>query len=425
MYISTATESNVGNESTHCSLRQGRILLLSYAFPPMQVQMMPAVFKPMASLARLGYEVDVVTASSFCKELPLDDSLLPLAQSTFASVTRLDPPGGLRGRLQQRFNVLQRVPDLMAVLHQPTYEHLMDLDLTRYDAVMTWSPFHSVNAAMARVKKHRRNIRWIAQFSDPWAGNPLEINRLCKLWNIWHEPETVAAADWIVHSSPYSLELMFRGNRQGLRAKTGVLPHVFHSELYPARPKTSDAQIVMRYVGVLYGRRSPEPVFAALGNVFARRPELRGQLVVEIVGLVPPEMLQTAAAQALPQGTIRTVGTVGYMESLRLMHDADILLLIEADVRRNLFLASKVSDYIGAGAPIVGVVPPGASEETMRELGAWYAAPRDIAGIERALEGAIDHVLVGTGRPWWNESFRRTLSGEYVARQFSDIIRES
>ena len=47
---------------------RGRVLLFSYAFPPMQVQMMPAVFKPMAAIAQQGYTVDVLCADSFCKE---------------------------------------------------------------------------------------------------------------------------------------------------------------------------------------------------------------------------------------------------------------------------------------------------------------------------------------------------------------------
>ncbi|MCG2591235.1 hypothetical protein LZ009_00390 [Ramlibacter sp. XY19] len=390
----------------------------------MQVQMTPAVFKPMAALARLGYSVDVVCAGSFCRELPLDHGLVPFAERTFGDIKRLEPPLGWRGWAQARFKGLARVPDLMTVLHQPAYEELMGRDLTRYEAVMTWSPFHSVNSVMAKVKAQRKGVRWIAQFSDPWAGNPLEIDIRTKLWNTWHEPWSIRRADHIIHSSPHSLDLMFRGMRAPLRSKTGVLPHVYNRDLYPARPKANNEHIVLRYVGVLYGRRSPEPVFEALGRLFQRRPALRGQVVVELVGLVPPEMLQTPAALALPAGTIRTVAQVGYLESLQLMYDADVLLLIEADVRRNLFLASKVADYVGAGRPIVGIVPPGASQEAMQSLGAWHARPSDITGIESALEGAIDHVRTGYSGSNCNESFRSMLSGEHVARQFADIIRK-
>ena len=50
------------------AIAKGRILLFSYAFPPMQVQMTAAVYKPMAAIARSGFAVDVVCADSFCRE---------------------------------------------------------------------------------------------------------------------------------------------------------------------------------------------------------------------------------------------------------------------------------------------------------------------------------------------------------------------
>ena len=72
------------NLANSFSTPKGRILLFSYAFPPMQVQMSPTVFKPMAAIAGLGYEVDVLCADSFCKELPLDNSLLPFVDNAFS-----------------------------------------------------------------------------------------------------------------------------------------------------------------------------------------------------------------------------------------------------------------------------------------------------------------------------------------------------
>jgi len=409
-----------GGASETC---KGRILLFSYAFPPMHVQMTPAVFKPMAAIARQGYAVDVVCADSFCRELPLDDSLLPQAERLFSSITRLSPRGGISGWLQQKSRVWSRVPDLMTVLHRSAYEHLMDSNLDRYDGVMTWSPFHSINPVMVRVKKARKNIRWIAQFSDPWAGNPLEVSSLSKLWNKRHEPQTVMAADYIVHSSAYSLDLMLRRYAENVRQKSTVLPHVFNTDLYPQRLKATNEQIIMRYAGVLYGRRSPEPVFLALKKLFERRKELAGRVVVELVGQVPQEMLETAAARSLPPGAIRTIKNVSYLKSLELMFDADILLLIEADVRQNLFLASKVSDYLGANTPIVGLVPPGASEDVLSDLGCWYARPGDIPAIADALERAVAHVIAKDASPWCNEDFRLIFGGEHVAGRFLEILR--
>lgn len=384
--------------------------------------MTAAVFKPMAAIASLGFEVDVLCADSFSPYLGIDDSLLPFANESFRKIIRLNPPGGVIGKLQRHSRVLSHVPDLMTVLHRPAYEQLMDMDLTMYDGVMTWSPFHSINPVMVRVKKQRKSVRWLAQFCDPWAGNPLEVSRLAKLWNWWHEPDAVEAADFIVHSSRYSLDLMLKNHSENTREKTAVLPHVFNEELYPQRPKVKNEKIVMRYVGVLYGRRSPETLFQSLNKLFQRRNDLKGLLTVELIGHVPSEMLNTPSALSLPEGTVVSIPNVNYIRSLELMYDADILLLIDADVRQNLFLPSKLSDYVGANTPIVGLVPPGGSEDALKELGCWYASPSDIDGITKALEEAVNHVIESPSSPWCNLSFRKSFSGTQVADRFINIL---
>lgn len=399
-----------------------KILLFSYAFPPMKVQMTAAVFKPMAALARLGYDVDVLCADSFLPQLGGDDSLVPYAEEAFGQIIRLNPSSGFMSTLRRYSRVFSHVPDLMTVLQQAAYEQLMDMDLSQYDSVMTWSPFHSINAVMVRVKKQRQNVKWIAQFSDPWQGNPLEVNRLSKIWNQWHEPRAVNSADFIVHSSAYSLDLMLKNHPAHLRSKCDVIPHVFNEDLYPKRQKIQNAKITLRYVGVLYGRRSPEPLFNALNFLFERRKDLKGALVVELIGQVPEEMLNSPAALSLPKGTVVNIPNVTYIESLEKMYDADILLLIEADVRQNLFLPSKLSDYMGANTPIVGIAPPGGSEDALKGLGCWYARPSDIMGISQAIEGAVDHVGKSHKSSWCDENFRLTFSGEHVAKRFDSIL---
>ena len=127
---------------------------------------------------------------------------------------------------------------------------------------------------------------------------------------------------------------------------------------------------------MLFERRTPEPLFQALNKLLERRPDLRDGLHVELVGHVERNMIDTQSAQSLPPGMITIIPPVSFMESLEKMYDADILVLIEASVTKNLFVPSKLSDYMGARTPIVGMVSPGASEDIINSLGGWYANPR-------------------------------------------------
>jgi hypothetical protein len=399
-----------------------KILLFSYAFPPMQVPMAPAVLKGMAGLSRLGYKVDVLCADSFSSFLPQDNSLLTYASEHFGEIFRVRPKLGIVWRLRQKSKALSRVPDLMGVLHRPAFGMLMSLPIQKYRAVITWSPFHSVNPVMVRVKKSRPEVRWIAQFSDPWARNPLQKHLPIQVWSWWNEPRTVRAADAIVHTSAYARDLMVSSHPEEVRKKTFVISHCYDEALYPKRPKRQNGRITLRHVGVLFGRRSPDPLFKAVAKVLRERPELQDKLLLEFVGHVPEEMLQTPAARSLPEGMVRAVGTVGYLRSLEAMYDSDILLVIDADTRQNLFMPSKLADYLGADAPIVGIVPKGASEDILKEVGCWHARPSDIEGIARCLTQALEYVAHADGRPWCNERLRKSYRNLEMAKSWINLV---
>jgi glycosyltransferase involved in cell wall biosynthesis len=401
----------------------GRLLLFSYAFPPIQVQMTPAVIKPMAGLARQGFAVDVLSAAPFSPLLDRDDSLVPYAERHFGEITRLAPPKGIVTKLLRRPDLVPFVPDAMSALYDTAFDALMAMDLSRYDAVITWSPFHSINPVMVRLKRHRPRVRWLAQFSDPWAGNPLERSWFRRWWSRRNEPATIRAADHIVHSAPNSLDLMFRSAGPDARAKATVIPHPYDPDLYPARPKIRNEKITLRYLGALFGRRSPEALFHALARLLARRPDLRETFVVELAGSVPRAMLATPAARALPPSLVRRMPGVPYLASLERMYDADVLLLIEADVRQSLFVPSKLADYLGANTPIVGLVPPGGAEDILRELKCDYARPGDIDAIAAAVERTLDRVLRGSKEPWCDEGRRAAFASERIAGRFAAIVR--
>lgn len=398
-----------------------RILALAYAFPPMHVQMTPVSLKPLAALAKLGIVADVVTIQNYSPILPRSEDLVEYASSIFDKVFVADTAIKCRSAsltLGEFFNL----PDIMSVHNRQVLTTLLDMDLSRYAAIVTWSPFHSINHVMLELKKLRPEVKWIAQFSDPWAGNPLEQHRITNVWNSHFEGRMVASADAIVHSSRYSMEMMASRRISTDPSKFSVIGHCYDASLYGKRSPRTSEKILVRYVGTLFGHRTPDPLFRAISNLLKKRPEYATSFVVEFVGPVERGMLTSDAATLLPAGLIRHVPTVGYVESLSYMAGADLLVLIEADVKLNLFLPSKVADYIGSGIPILGLVPPGASRDVMEALGGWRADPGNIEGISQAFENALDHIRTTPDSQWCDENFRISLSGKEIALKYRSLI---
>ena len=398
-----------------------RILVLTYAFPPMHVQMTSASLKPIAGLAKIGAFADVLTVKNFPRVLPRNSDLCAYAESIFDRKIYAD---GARKYFSPTLKLggILRLPDLMASFGREMLGTLLDLDLRQYAAVLTWSPFHSINHVMMQLKVHRPEVKWIAQFSDPWANNPLEETWRTNRWSAYFEPRMIEAADAIVHSSAYSMELMARNASEVCRRKFTVIGHCYDPALYGEAPVRNPDKIVVRHIGTLFGRRTPEPFFRSVALLLKRRPELATKLSIELVGAIGAGMLASEAARQLPKGLIRSIPKVGYVELLGYMRSADLLVLIEADVKHNLFLPSKLADYIGSGTPILGLVPPGGSMDVLNAMRCWNAKPGDVEGISHALEQALDHVQNTPEARWCDDKFQRSLSPEAVAMEYRAVI---
>lgn len=402
---------------------ESSVLVVGYAFPPIQVQMSSVTARLVAGLDKLGFAVDVICADPSVWPLPCDEGLVDYAAAHCRRVRRLLPSRSLLRSLAHSVRRLRDLPDCMEQLHDSAVAAVMDAGPLSYAGVITVSPFHSVNPVMVRVKRAHPTLNWIAYFCDPWADNPLEPRRDVRLWNAWHEPRTLRTASYVAHSSPHALARVRRAHPFLSAERTRVIQHVFDSALYPVRPKRRNDRVTMRFLGTLFGRRSPEPLLLALVRLLQRRPDLGDRLQLDLIGKIEPKMLQGSAAEALPSGMVRHRPAVSYLESLALMYDADILLVIEADVVETPFVPSKVTDYMGADTPIVGIAPPGGCREILDRLGCPTAAPNDIAAISDALETMIDRVMRGNSHPWCDDAFRRSFDLERGAAAFASLLR--
>jgi hypothetical protein len=79
---------------------------------------------------------------------------------------------------------------------------------------------------------------------------------------------------------------------------------------------------------------------------------------------------------------------VPYLESLRYISSADVLLLIDAPSDGpSVFLPSKLIDYLGSGNPVLGITPEtGTSADLIRRVNGIVVDPLSIHEIADALE---------------------------------------
>ena len=297
-------------------------------------------------------------------------------------------------------------PGALATFGEPMSDHLLGLRL-----------------------KQRLDLPWIAHFSDPWVDNPFRRHEpFANIVNRRLEREVIVRADRVVFTSAETQRLVMAKYPESWSDKTRVLGHSFDPSLYPDRRAAEGGPLVVRYLGNFYGHRTPIPLFRALLRLLRVSPEMLEGVVFELVGGVPKRMLLHPAFKALPAGLVRIVGSVPYAHSLELMVTADLLLVIDGPDDHSVFLPSKLIDYLGAGTPVFGIVPPGTSALLLKRLGGASADPRKTEDVATGLGHALG--LIRRRRqerpdgPWGDPAVRGEFLIGRIATAFSGMLAE-
>lgn len=278
---------------------------------------------------------------------------------------------------------------------------------------------------LGRQIAKRLRLPWIAHFSDPWADNPYRRpHKLAKWRNRQLEADVVAHANALIVTSDETRNLFVSKYGEAITSKINVLAHSFEPALYPAHTRKPKDPLVVRYLGNFYGQRTPVPVLRAIERLKRTNFDALSRLRFEFVGGMPFWLRHHPVVRGADPQYVSFVPTVGYTDSLRLMVDADLLLVIDAPCKVSLFLPSKLIDYLGANRPILGVVPPGPSQRLLRELGEAVVDPLDVDGICAELAKFVENHLAVDNAVAGRRAAVASYEAPRVAAQFDSIVRQ-
>jgi glycosyltransferase involved in cell wall biosynthesis len=399
-----------------------KTVFLSYSFLPEQT--------PRAvQVGRLVMHLALRPLAVVCAQSEKGRAAAPASVPSDVSVDRIPIPFASRIALMlQRLPFRDRVlvPDAYRAWGAAAARHLLSgQKLSGTDVLVTFGQPMSDHLAGLAVKR-RTGVNWIAHFSDPWVDNPFRNDGwISRAWNLRLERAVIEEADRVIFTSDETADLVMIKYPAAWRAKVRVLGHAFEPALYPPRTGLSPGSpLIFRHIGHFYGARSPECLYAAVDRLLTRRPDLMDTFRIEFIGSLGRLIVRPAEGTLAARHLVFN-RPVGYEESLRLMVEADALLVVDAPAKRSVFLPSKLVEYLGAGPPILAITPPGTSANLMTRLGGTAISPEDTEGIGRALEKLIDGLRSGTAsRPWAPADATAEFRVDRVAAVMTDIIEE-
>ena len=292
-------------------------------------------------------------------------------------------------------------------------------NIDKYDFIMSRSMAPESHEVALAVKLAHPEIPWIASFGDPIANNPyltmiekksphrvkgtglanhrilyiISPKRILKniIWEyrdkkykknhtrLYRDPilqdKVLRNCDVIILNNKYQKDFMLKGYSDEIKEKVLILPHGYDKDFYEDRKKIkkSKDKVVISYLGHLDETRTPKNFLLALDRLKEKKKDLYNKLEVNIYGNMADKDKLLLVDYDLCD-VVKFKKVVKYFESLRIMQESNLLLLIDANLGKvipnNIFYAAKLADYIGSGTEIFTITMlDGPSSDITKEVG--------------------------------------------------------
>lgn len=393
-----------------------RLLLISYAFPPLLAPESLLSSRTMNALAARGWDITALSVRPQDTGEPCDPGLEAGLAASIRVVRTRGPAGivpfapaagRIAARAFSRLGLTCERSSLWAPFATRAARRLAREQA--FDVVHSWASDHVGNVVGLALRR-ATGLPWVAHFSDPWLRNPLLVPHPLQRARVARlERAILREADAVVFTTDETVDLVYAGYPGEWRRRAHVIPHGYVPVTVPP-PGPRNARLQLLHTGAFYpGTRTPDGLFAGLARLASHRA-LRGVLQVDLVGPNARQYADAAEAAGL-DGIVNLLPAVPFAEVQQLTVRADVLLVIDAPSINSVFLPSKLVDYLAVRKPILGLTPrSGASAALLGRLGFRAVEPDDADAIAGAIGGLIED---------W-EAGRLALPGGYerVASQY-------
>lgn len=264
-----------------------------------------------------------------------------------------------------------------------SYKALNLINKNWYDVIFTSSfPFssHLVGYVLKKITK----IPWIAEYSDPWAYNPItKRSRIKFLVSKALEEKLLKETDAIVFMTGKTKKLYLDKFNFLTENKTLVIPSGYDDNDYSDYKNEAIDKFTILYAGTIRGRTNIfVSFFNAIKYLSSLMDDFRKDHEVIIIGKMKKEL-----ASFLTEKTV-FVGYVNFFESLSYMKKACVLLLLgnEGGVQ----IPSKVYHYLGAKKPILAIL--GDENDPLKERLANINRVIIVNGSEKEIAETLLHL---------------------------------
>jgi glycosyltransferase involved in cell wall biosynthesis len=365
-----------------------KVLILTYYWPPAGGAGVQRWLKFVKYLNEFGWEPIVYTAKN--GEMPVIDNSLEkdIPEGTIILKTKIWEPYSFykafigrkkedkinasflsenkKTSFTEKISVWIRgnffIPDARKYWIKPSVKYLKDyLEKNPVDVIISSGPPHTMHLIGLGLKKHFPNIKWVADFRDPWTNidfyEELMLSSSSDAKHKKLELEVLSNADSII-SVGKTMGEDFKKIYTKQPEKFHVITNGYDEDDIYKGVLEKDKKFSIAHIGTLVKSRNPETLWKVLKTLVSENENFKKDLEIKLVGKVDFFVKEQIDKYGL-SSFVNKIDYLPHSEVIKEQQKSKILLLLVNKTKNaKSILTGKIFEYLAAEVPVLAIGPP-------------------------------------------------------------------
>jgi len=366
-----------------------KVLIISYYWPPAGGSGVQRWLKFTKYLPKNNWKPIIYTPEdpyfevkddALCKDIPIEAEIWKtpvwepygLKDKLFGKAGKSQSAGVISNKKSLKNKVLNWVrgnvfiPDPKIYWVKPSIKVLLKkIKEEGIEHIITTGPPHSMHLIGLGLKKEMQNLKWIADFRDPWSElDLLEEFHLSNSSRKKHqdfEKQVLQNADVTLTVSETWVKDLKRlgGNRVEL------ITNGYDTADFELKPKINDKFIIGHY-GLLNHIRNPKNLWKTLNSLCEENTEFNNKLELHFSGNIDAEVILEIESHPYLKAKVKQLGYLSHAEVLEEYNEASVLLLLLFNSQSGVGnYPGKIFEYFAAKRAILAFGPEDSDAEKL------------------------------------------------------------
>jgi len=267
----------------------------------------------------------------------------------------LNPNPTFFGKIIQYIRANYFIPDARKYWVNPSVKYLKKyIDKNNIDVVITTGPPHSMHLIGLKLKREL-NIKWIADFRDPWTEidyfHQLPLSEKAIKKHHFLEEQVLKNADSVLVVGNTMKHKYDKFNSNIVTVTNGFDGEIVNSKI------ELDSKFTMTHIGLMNADRNSKMLWEVLSEICLEEDDFKKDFQLKLIGKLDSSVLDEISKHNLSEN-IKVINYLPHIEVVEFQKKSQILLLVVNNVpSAKGIITGKIFEYLMAKRPILAIAP--------------------------------------------------------------------